>query len=394
MIRHIENKGNFALERDNSTRSAMAFSEKPIEPSTIIPEMHGYSNNGFSVSSPSNNISQPVYNAFNTFGDVCNLGSFNEVRTIEFTLPRSTTLSAIQLEISGNIGVFGVEISALVGANSWSTIGSYCIGASSATSYQDFVATDSLINFSQPIQSPNAFLFVRDAQPSKKFRILFTPYNSTSTLLLIQHISVMEKDCVEYLRDNLEIGWGYNCETFDTSFSTLGNLPCLALGNSLSSFGYLSYASSTIGAMEEFSLCFAFFPTQIAQHEKYGLFSRTSKAMDVWLDASALFVESNGAIASVQLPSAFFDNWHTLCVSYANSKICFWLDDLPMKKIVAEIDFSNIRTLGANFGCLLGANNEKIQFLRGGIRGVRFFNCVLNDFFAQTLYRSVKSAAQ
>ena len=393
MIRHIENRNNAFLDRDNSTRSASAYFSNPIQPSTIIPEMFGYSQDGFSLSSPSNNISNPIYNAFNTLWGECNLGSFNEVKTIEVTFPKRVRVSALQIDVSGNAGVFGVELSVPIGSNSWKTIGAYCVGSSAVNLYQDIVAIDSLIGFSQSISSPSAFLSVRDLQFSTKLRISFSPYNSTTTPLSLKHISIMDADCVEYFNDELQERFNYACDTFDASFSTLGNLNCLVFGNQTSSFGYLRYFPSTISAMEEFSLCFAFFPRQISQNETYCLFSRTSRVLNVQLDSSMLFVECNGAMAQAPLPKGFFGNWHTMCISYSNSKLIVWLDAIVVSLNV-EIDFSSTRAIGANFGCLLDSNNERSCFFRGGIRNVRFFNHALNDCFAQNLYRSITLASQ
>jgi len=393
MIRHIENKDDAFLDRDNSMCTASACFDNPIQPSTIVPEMFGYSENGFSLASASNNISYPIYNAFNTPWGECNLGSFNEVKTIEVTFPRRVCVSALQINFSGNVGVFGVELGVLVGSNSWKTTGAYCIGASSDGSYQNLVATDSLIGFSQPIANSNAFLFVRDLQSSTKLRISFSPYNSTTTPLTLSHISIMDADCVEYFNDELETRFNYTCDTFDVAFSALGDLNCLVFGNATSSFGYLCYSPSIISAMEGFSLCFAFFPRQIAQNERYCLFSRTSKVLNVELSASSVFVESNGAIAEAQLPDGFFDHWHILCASYFNSKLVVWLDAIKVC-LDAEIDFSGTRLVAANFGCLINDNNERSHFLRGGIRSIRFFGSPLNDFFAQNFHRSIKLASQ
>ena len=99
-------------------------------------------------------------------------------------------------------------------------------------------------------------------------------------------------------------------------------------------------------------------------------------------------METSGAIAQRQLPADFFNKWHTLCLTYANSKLVLIVDGVECVFLNVNLDFLSAYNRKLIFGCLQ-TSNERQNFFNGAIANIEMLSTDCNNFYAQQYHSKV-----
>ncbi len=387
MIKGIGVRSGIELAR-GSALSSFGLNHKTVQDlQSIIPEMFDYSQDGVYVTANVNNITYPIYNAFNSTQYYADLGAFNEVKSIELTLKSNVSVCAIQIELLENAGAFGVELSFLNKLGTWQGISSYCVGVNGIDDYGNVIVIDgNFFGLNAQVDNSKSMLFVRNHNNASKYKIDFIPYASTNSLLKVKRIVIGNDPLVRYFNEPLDVGFNYDCTIFDATFSTIVGNQCLNFGNNVSSFGYLAYNSTILYNLSRFSICLAFYPRNNSMLNT--IVSKGEKLFNVYFDRDNVFLESNGAVAFAGLVDGFFNKWHTLCLIYDGAKLLLIVDGEINISLSVNLDFSDAYNERLIFGCLQLSSGRQ-NFFNGAIANIEIISTNCDAFYAQQYHNRV-----